>query len=162
MPTSKAKGIKSTPVAPDSLPKDIPSEKDLYEIELEKYRAFLSTDYEEGLRRYGFAFYFSLSPCERTQLKKKLNFPLNSPIELFNLGCLATQENNFGEAVDFFRRSIELDPQFADAWYNLALCYERLGQKAEARKAWDRYLELLPHDSARQEIVAHIAELSSY
>jgi len=162
MPTSKAKSVKSTSVAPDSLPNDIPSEKDLYEIELEKYRNFLSTDYEEGLRRYGFVFYFSLSPCERAQIKKKLDLPLSSPVELYNLGCLAAQENNFGEAVDFFRRSIELDPQLADAWYNLALCYEHLGQKAEARKAWDRYMELLPHESARQQIIAHVAELSSY
>ena len=46
------------------------------------------------------------------------------------------------EAVEAYERALELVPQYADAHYNLALAYERLGQTRKALRHWTAYTRL--------------------
>jgi Tfp pilus assembly protein PilF len=39
---------------------------------------------------------------------------------------------------------VRLDPQHADAHYNLAIIFEKLGAFREAGRHWQRYIELDP------------------
>jgi tetratricopeptide (TPR) repeat protein len=45
--------------------------------------------------------------------------------------------NCYGEAVKALRKAREIDPQLADASYNLGLTYLKLGKKLEAQKEWE-------------------------
>ena len=44
----------------------------------------------------------------------------------------------------FFKGAIASDPQFADAYFNLAMAYEQAGEPARARPCWRKYLEIEP------------------
>jgi len=54
------------------------------------------------------------------------------------------------------RRAVQLDPEHPDAQYNLAFVCDKLGAYVEARRHWQRYLELDPDSSwstyARQRL----------
>ncbi len=48
------------------------------------------------------------------------------------------------EAAAYFTRAIEASPEFYEAYYNRALAYEKMGNKAEAAKDYKRTLEVNP------------------
>lgn len=48
------------------------------------------------------------------------------PTLLFNLGVLLEDSGRDPEAVEVYQRVVEIDPDFADAHYNLALLFQRL------------------------------------
>jgi Flp pilus assembly protein TadD len=53
--------------------------------------------------------------------------------------------------VVWYRRALEVRPDYADAHFNLASALERRGDLASARRHWLRYVELDP-DSRWAEI----------
>ena len=61
-------------------------------------------------------------------------------------------------AIRFFSGAIESDPRFADAYFNLAMASEQLGDTAAARTAWQRYLELEPTGTWAEIARQHLGE----
>jgi Flp pilus assembly protein TadD len=47
-------------------------------------------------------------------------------------------------AVHHWEKAVELDETYAAAWNNLAIGYEQMGRFAEARKAYERAMQLDP------------------
>jgi Tfp pilus assembly protein PilF len=47
-----------------------------------------------------------------------------------------------GEAIVSLKRAIKVAPAYADAHFNLASCYEQVGQLANAAHHWEQYLKL--------------------
>ena len=45
---------------------------------------------------------------------------------------------DFNNAIDFFNKAIESDPQYAEAYYNLGCAYELSGNKSKAQEAYDK------------------------
>jgi tetratricopeptide (TPR) repeat protein len=66
-------------------------------------------------------------------------------------GILAAQKELWREALYRWKRAVELDPAYAAAYNNLAIAYEHEGQFDEARKAYDKALELDPHNQQIQQ-----------
>lgn len=52
--------------------------------------------------------------------------PLSKAKEYFNLGTTLASEGEFDKALDYFRKSKELDPQFLDTYNNEGLVYVKL------------------------------------
>lgn len=50
------------------------------------------------------------------------------------------------EAIAPLMTVVERQPERVDAWHNLALCNQALGQISEARRCWDRVVALAPND----------------
>ena len=63
----------------------------------------------------------------------------------FTLGNLCLQQGRYAEAATAFEAAVKADPTFADAWNNLALAYQNLGQDDKAMAAFRKYKMLALH-----------------
>jgi len=59
-------------------------------------------------------------------------------------GITVAQKGLWKEATQRWESAIAIDPAYASAWNNLAIGYEQLGRAEDARKAYERALELEP------------------
>ena len=63
-----------------------------------------------------------------------------------DFGIRVAQKNLWKEAVFRFEKAIEIDKTYGGAWNNLGIAYEQLGRFDEARKAYEKALELEPNN----------------
>jgi protein O-mannosyl-transferase len=61
-----------------------------------------------------------------------------------NMGDVYARKKDYQNAILEFKKSIEINPKYADAWHNLALSYQNIGQKDEAIKTYQKAIELNP------------------
>jgi Tfp pilus assembly protein PilF len=62
-------------------------------------------------------------------------------------GIVAAQKELWKEALYRWKRAVEIDPSYAAAHNNLAIAYEHAGNFDEARKAYEKALELEPSNA---------------
>ena len=62
----------------------------------------------------------------------------------FDLGNVLDEMGRIHDATEAYSRAVTLLPHYADAHYNLALAYERQGQRRRALGHWLRYVRLDP------------------
>src|SRR5256714_12147749 len=60
----------------------------------------------------------------------------------FNLGIALEDLNHPGDAIEAYRRALSTDPRLADAHYNVARLYEKVGKKAAALRRLSIYQRL--------------------
>ena len=65
-------------------------------------------------------------------------------LAFFDLGNVLDEMQRLAEATAAYQRAVVLVPQYADAHYNLALSYERQGQRRRALRHWLAYVRLDP------------------
>lgn len=133
--------------------------QDLYERELSRYRETLRLDSEVALDRYGMTLIHSLSPAERVLALKEMGNEINDPADYYNLGHMHATEENWDEAISYFRRAIDLNPALTDAIYNLAVCYERANLLPQAKSTWQSYMDAISSPAEKKEVKAHIQAL---
>ena len=54
------------------------------------------------------------------------------------------QENT--EAIEYYDRALEIEPNKARTWYNKGVGLDNLGEHDEAMKCYDKSMELSPND----------------
>lgn len=59
-------------------------------------------------------------------------------------GISVAQKGLWKEATDRWERATKTDPTYAAAWNNLGIGYEQLGRFDDARKAYEKAMELDP------------------
>jgi tetratricopeptide (TPR) repeat protein len=57
----------------------------------------------------------------------------------FTLGNLCMQEGRYAGAIVAYQAAVKADPTFAEAWNNLAVAYQDLGQDDKAMEAFKKY-----------------------
>ena len=62
-------------------------------------------------------------------------------------GITVAQRGLWKEATDRWERATKADPTYAAAWNNLGIGYEQLGRFDDARKAYEKAMELDPGNS---------------
>ncbi len=82
---------------------------------------------------------------------------LPMPEVLNNEGIAINRRGGNGTA--FFQRIVQLDPQNADYWFNLAVSERRTKNYAAALRAADRSLALRPQDEEAQHLKKNVAML---
>ncbi len=80
-----------------------------------------------------------------TQLKA--SYPETLPNAWNNLGLLAAHEGRVAEAIPFFQRALQLDPDHLVALENLGSAYRQQKQWADAKKTLQHALALKPDDA---------------
>ena len=63
-------------------------------------------------------------------------------LAFFDHGNVLDELRRLPEAIEAYKRAVKLMPGYADALYNLALAYERNGERRKALEHWTRYLKL--------------------
>jgi len=71
--------------------------------------------------------------ADRGQSKQQVEF-----------GIKVAQNNLWNEALYRWEKATKLDPTYAAAWNNLAIAYEHDGKFEEAKKAYEKALQLEP------------------
>ena len=66
-------------------------------------------------------------------------------------GISVAQRGLWREAIYRWEKATELDPTYAAAYNDLAIAYEHEGQLDKARKAYEKALEIEPHNSEIQQ-----------
>jgi Flp pilus assembly protein TadD len=74
----------------------------------------------------------------------------------FNLGMVLFGQNQYGEAEDCFRRSLEGQPADAQTWNNRGVCLWKLGKVQDARACFQRALKIDPSD---QDAIYNLANV---
>jgi tetratricopeptide (TPR) repeat protein len=72
----------------------------------------------------------------------------------YNLGWILDDQGKLDEAVPYYRRAVELQPAFHEAWNNLGCAYATRKQYAEALPCFEAALRLKPGDVEFQKNVA--------
>jgi eukaryotic-like serine/threonine-protein kinase len=78
------------------------------------------------------------------------------PDEAFKTGLQAWVRGDSKAALAQYRRVLQANPKYAAAWRGVGLVYERLGDKAAARVAYSKYLQLAPDASDATEVRARL------
>jgi tetratricopeptide (TPR) repeat protein len=63
-------------------------------------------------------------------------------LAFFDLGNVLDELQRLPEAIEAYWAAVRLVPKYADAHYNLALAYERTGERRRALRHWTAYLRL--------------------
>ncbi len=132
---------------------------DLYEREIHRYRETLELDVDMAQERYGMTLIHSLPPIERVLALKEMGNDITNPADYYNLGHHYASEQNWDEAIKYFRRAIELEPAMAEAIYNLAVCYESASLLPQAKSTWQAYHDAIDSPEERKDVKEHIKEL---
>jgi Flp pilus assembly protein TadD len=65
--------------------------------------------------------------------------------DAFTLGNLCMQQGHYPEAIVAYETALKADPSFAEAWNNLAVAYQNLGQDDKAMAAFRKYKMVAVH-----------------
>lgn len=63
-------------------------------------------------------------------------------LAFFDLGNVLDELQRLDESIAAYCRAVELSPRYGDAHYNLALAYERKGERRGALRHWQAYVKL--------------------
>jgi tetratricopeptide (TPR) repeat protein len=78
--------------------------------------------------------------------------PSLDALKAYTVG-LQKGKSNDAAALPFFKRAIELDPEFASAYSGLAACYLNLGESGLAQENFTKAFELRNHVSEREKLL---------
>lgn len=138
-----------------------PEEPTLTEKLVEQFASAIDKDGKKAFGRWGFALFHSLSDEKAYAELIRLGFEPRDPLDFYNLGCHHAANENYSKAIDAFHQALKLDPEMAEAQYNLALAQEKAGDTGNARKTWNQYLEGCEDTDEATEIKSHLTELSN-
>lgn len=84
-----------------------------------------------------------------------------SGISRYNLGCTLEELGEYDEAIEHLRRAARAMPGHADVHFNLALAYEKRGERHAARDHWTLYLRHAPNGTWAEQARARLRRYSA-
>ncbi|MEN6625478.1 MAG: tetratricopeptide repeat protein [Candidatus Sumerlaeia bacterium] len=127
---------------------------------LGEMRASIEKDGMAVYKRWGLALFHNYSDAEAEAQREAFGFEPKDALDFYNRGCLLASRNDFAGAAKAFAQAAKLDATLAEAQYNLALSLESAGQNAEAKKAWNQYVEQFADSEDVAEVREHLAALA--
>jgi tetratricopeptide (TPR) repeat protein len=84
--------------------------------------------------------------------------PDSGPRQWFNLSHALDAVSRHEDARDALETALRLDEAFADARFNLALAYERLGETGKAYRQWREFLKRHPLEQEAETVKVYITK----
>lgn len=69
---------------------------------------------------------------------------IENAISNFNMGVALFKNKQYEESLKYFKRAVSLNPDFAEAYYNLGLCHEKCGELDDAARSYAKAVEKAP------------------
>ncbi len=91
-------------------------------------------------------------------LKEAAESPEAGPRQWFNLSHAYDALSRFEDSRDALEIALKLDEGFADARFNLALTYERLGETGKAYKQWREFLKRHPLEQEAETVKVYLSK----
>jgi tetratricopeptide (TPR) repeat protein len=85
-----------------------------------------------------------LVPFDQTELEKIRS--VQEAQLLYNRGTMLARTGQYEDAVPYLEQAVETSPAYVDAWYNLALAYQRLDRLSEAEAILRRLVDSFPSE----------------
>jgi tetratricopeptide (TPR) repeat protein len=103
----------------------------------------LDPDYAPGYINLG-TIHFHLRQFGRAEelYRKATETDPNYVLAFFDLGNVLDELERPDESIAAYQKAVELAPKYADAHYNLALAFERKGERRAALRHWQAYARL--------------------
>lgn len=73
-----------------------------------------------------------------------------------NLGVVYEKMNRFNDSELWYKKALQVDPDYKIAYYNLGSLYMKLGKKEDAISSFKKYLELEPQDKYIQNVLKNL------
>ena len=86
--------------------------------------------------------------------------PRKEAVAQVQFGIDVAQKGLWKEALYRWEKAVELDPQYAAAYNNLAIAYEHEGMFEKARKAYDKAVELAPNNASIRQNYEFFKEIN--
>ena len=83
---------------------------------------------------------------ESSETSKSFN-PKPASASVYNLGLKSYEQGDLQSATSFFKRAVDLDPDFVDAYYNLGAIYKKQGDISLAINAFQKAVDITPGDA---------------
>lgn len=97
------------------------------------------------------AILFALSTLVTAQTPSS---PPEQAAQLVSQGIVATRVEDSRAALPYFQQAVSLDPNNADAWFELGMCQGRMGQQSAKATSLDKAVALRPtFTAARHQLV---------
>jgi len=94
----------------------------------------------------------SLASVQKFDVPIAATTPSLEALKTFSLATTTARTQGDAAAIPFYRRAIELDPNFAVAYAGLAISYSNLGQPSLAREDIEKAYQLRDHVSEREKL----------
>jgi len=94
----------------------------------------------------------SLASVQKFDVPIEATTPSLEALKTFSMGVTTQGERGDAEAIPFFKRAIEIDPDFAMAYARVGISYANLGQPSLALQNLQKAYSLREHVSAREKL----------
>lgn len=123
----------------------------------EKKEINLTLNLDKNSKEYKDIYYkieqYLMSNCPTMKDKVASNNVVNNnsmstnkkALDLYNLGMDETAKENFKGAIEYYKKAIKIDPNFAFAYDNMGICYRRLEQFDLAIDVYEKSLKIDPN-----------------
>lgn len=96
---------------------------------------------------------YLMGNCEALKRKIATNDKVNKnsvsenkkALENYQLGIDESEKQNYKGAIEYYKKAVKIDPNFAFAYDNMGICYRRLEKYDEAIEAYEKSLKIDPN-----------------
>jgi tetratricopeptide (TPR) repeat protein len=112
----------------------------------------------------GDAYFYMLNDGSKAiaNYNKAQELDPKSPEAKLRLGQLWLRARQYTTAMNYYQEVVKMDSTFAPAFRELGLLQARAGRPVDAKKNFDKFLELSPNTAARKQYVNTLIELKDY
>ncbi|MBF4467714.1 tetratricopeptide repeat protein [Flavobacterium sp. LC2016-12] len=83
--------------------------------------------------------------ASNNQLNKNSMSTNQEALDFYNLGIDETKKDNFKGALEYYKKAVKIDPNFAFAYDNMGICYRRLEEFDLAIDSYEKSLKIDPN-----------------
>lgn len=87
-----------------------------------------------------------------SELKKSIDLNPSSPAPYSRLGDICFENGMIKEALEYQKKAVAADPEYAKAHYGLGYIYKKIGDMKSARRHFKEFLELEPKGSMSRKV----------